>query len=83
MLESISSKTTTGIASASASTVFSASIRRDSSPLEAMRRSGWLFSPALAENMNSILSMPEGQGGISEKSTARVHLAKPIAPSLP
>ena len=53
-----SSKTKTGISSASASTAFRASIIRDISPPEATFASGLVSSPGLREMKNSTASIP-------------------------
>ena len=65
---STSSNTNVPMASCSASTFFSASMIRASSPPEAIRAMGFKSSPALADMRNRTASQPSGPGSFSANS---------------
>ncbi len=83
---SISSKTSVGTRSAPARTVLTASVTRDSSPPEAIFRSGRGASPGLGEKTNSTRSRPDSGGvaavGSSPGSCAATS-TESFAPSRP
>ena len=77
MPASTSSKTSVASAREALATLITASMTRESSPPEAISRSGPAGTPGLGAIMNSTESPPEGPGSRSPRTTSKV--ASPIA----